>query len=140
MAGPERAYVSAIIVINYDNVGKWAGQKRLAFNTFSELSQMPEVYELIQQDIDRTNSTLSPGCRVRKYVNLYKEFDPDEGELTRTRKLKRTFLEEHYRELVNAIYEDKTEIPIEANIQHQDGRTGVKKTTLRIMSVKGAAS
>ena len=138
MAGPKKAYISAIIVINYDNVSRWAGQKRLAFNTFTELSQKPEVYELIQQDIDRINSTLPPGCRVRKYIHLHKEFDPDEGELTRTRKLRRAFLEERYRDLVEAIYQDKTEIPIEVNIPHQDGRMGVKKTTLSIMSVKGA--
>ena len=91
-AGPERAYASAIIIINYDNVGRWAGQRRVAYSTFAELSQKPEVYELVKQDIDRINRTLSAGSRVKKYVNLHKEFDPDEGELTRTQEAEKGIL------------------------------------------------
>ncbi len=139
LAGPDRAYASAIIIINYDNVSRWAGQRRVAYTTFAELSQKPEVYGLVKQDIDRINSTLPLGSRVRKYVNLHKEFDPDEGELTRTRKLRRTFLEERYRELIDAIYGDKTEVPIEARVRYRDGRMGTIKTTLSIKSVEGAA-
>ena len=139
LAGPDRAYASAIIIINYDNVSRWAGQRRVAYTTFAELSQKPEVYGLVKQDIDRINSTLPLGSRVRKYVNLHKEFDPDEGELTRTRKLRRTFLEERYSELIDAIYGDKTEVPIEARVRYRDGRMGTIKTTLSIKSVEGAA-
>jgi long-chain acyl-CoA synthetase len=139
LAGPDRAYASAIIIINYDNVSRWAGQRRVAYTTFAELSQKPEVYGLVKQDIDRINSTLPLGSRVRKYVNLHKEFDPDEGELTRNRKLRRTFLEERYRELIDAIYGDKTEVPIEARVRYRDGRMGTIKTTLSIKSVEGAA-
>ena len=111
----------------------------MAYTTFAELSQKPEVYGLVKQDIDRINSTLPLGSRVRKYVNLHKEFDPDEGELTRTRKLRRTFLKERYRELIDAIYGDKTEVPIEARVRYRDGRVGTIKTTLSIKSVEGAA-
>jgi long-chain acyl-CoA synthetase len=139
LAGPDRAYASAILIINYDNVGRWAGQRRVAYTTFTDLSQKSEVYGLVKQDIDRINSTLPPGSRVKKYVNLHKEFDPDEGELTRTRKLRRTFLEERYRELIDAIYGDKTEVPIEARVRYRDGRMGAIKTTLIIKSVEGAA-
>lgn len=139
LAGPDRAYASAIIIINHDNVSRWAGQRRVAYTTFAELSQKPEVYGLVKQDIDRINSTLPLGSRVRKYVNLHKEFDPDEGELTRTRKLRRTFLEERYRELIDAIYGDKTEVPIEARVRYRDGRMGTIRTTLSIKSVEGAA-
>jgi len=137
LADPDRDYASAIIIINYDNVSRWAGQKRVAYNTFAELSQTREVYELIKKDIDRINSTLPPGSRVKKYVNLHKEFDPDEGELTRTRKLRRGFLEERYRELIDAIYSDRTEVPIEARVRYQDGRMGTIKTTLSIRSIEG---
>jgi long-chain acyl-CoA synthetase len=139
VAGKERAYASVIIIINYNTVGRWAGQRRVAYSTFAELSQKPEVQELVKQSIDRINSTLPPGSRVRKYINLHKEFDPDEGELTRTRKLRRTFLEERYRELIDAIYADKTEVPIEARVRYRDGRMGTTKTTLSIKSVGGAA-
>jgi long-chain acyl-CoA synthetase len=138
LAGPEGAYVSAIIIINYDNVSMWAGQKRVAYTSFAELSQAPEVYELVRQDIDRVNHTLPPGAKVKKYVNLHKEFDPDETELTRTRKLRKTFLEERYRELIDAVYADKTEAPIEAQVGDRDGRLGTIKTTIRIESVEGA--
>jgi long-chain acyl-CoA synthetase len=137
LAGPDSAYTSAIIIIDYDRVGRWAGQRRVAYTTFAELSQKPEVYELVKRDIDRINEDLPPGARVRKYVNLHKEFDPDEAELTRTRKLRRAFVEERYRELINAIYSDQTEVPIEAQIRYRDGRMGTIKTTISIKSVEG---
>jgi long-chain acyl-CoA synthetase len=139
LAGPDGAYISAIIIIDYARVGKWAGQRKVAYTTFAELSQKPEVYELVRQDIDRVNEALPPGARVKKYVNLHKEFDPDEAELTRTMKLRRTFVKDRYRELVNAIYSDKTEVPIEAQVRYRDGRTGTIKTTISIQSVEGVA-
>jgi long-chain acyl-CoA synthetase len=128
---------AAVIIINYDNVSRWAGERKVPFNTFAELSQRPEIYELVKQDLQRINSALSPGARIKKYVNLHKEFDPDEGELTRTRKLRRRFLEERYRGIIDAIYGDKTEVPVEARIRYQDGRMGTVKTTLGIQSVGG---
>ena len=139
LAGPDRHYASAIIIINYDNVGRWAGQRGVAYTTFSKLSQKPEVYELVRQEIDRINSTLTPGCRVKKYVNLHKEFDPDESELTRTRNLRRTFLNDRYSELIDAIYGDKTEVSIEARVRYRDGRMGTIETTLSIKFVEGDA-
>jgi long-chain acyl-CoA synthetase len=138
LAGPDRAYASAIIVIDYDSVGRWARQRRVAFTSFTELSQKPEVCELVKRDIEKTNEALPVGARVKKYVNLHKEFDPDEAELTRTRNLRRAFLEERHRELINAIYSDKTEVPIEAQVRYRDGRMGTIKTTVSIESVEGA--
>jgi len=138
LAGPDRAYASAVIVINYTSVGRWAGGKGVVYANFTELSQRPEVYQLVKQGIDRINSALPPGTRVRKFINLHKEFDPDEGELTRTMKLRRMFLEEHYRELIDAIYNDKTEVSLEAQVRYGDGRMGTTKTTLSIQSIEGA--
>jgi long-chain acyl-CoA synthetase len=138
LAGPEGAYLSAIIVINYDNVSRWAGQNRVAFTSFAELSQAPEVYELVRQDIARVNQTVPAGCRVEKYVNLHKEFDPDEGELTRTRNLRRSFLEERYRDYVDAFNNDSDAVPIDAQDGIRDMRTGAIETLLRIQSVEGA--
>jgi long-chain acyl-CoA synthetase len=137
LAGPEGAYVSAIIIINYDTVSRWAGQRGVVYTTFAELSQAPEVYELVRLDIDRINHALPLGFRVRKYVNLHKEFDPDEGELTRTRNLRRTFLEERYRELIDAIYSERNEVLIEAQVGYRDGQMGTIKTTINIKSVEG---
>ncbi|MGQ9646939.1 MAG: AMP-binding protein [Thermodesulfobacteriota bacterium] len=139
VGGKQRPYVSVIIVINYHTVGRWAGQRRVGYSTFAELSQNPEVQELVKKSIDQINRTLPPGSRVKKYVNLHKEFDPDEGELTRNRKLRRTFLEERYRELIDAIYADETEVRIEARVGYRDGRVGTTKTTLSIKFAEGAA-
>jgi len=139
LAGPDRTYASAIIIIDYESVGRWAGEKKVAYTTFTELSQKPEVYQLVKQDIDRTNKALPAGIRVKKYVNLHKEFDPDEGELTRNRKLRRVFLEERYRELIKAIYSNKTEVPVEAQVGYRDGQMAKIKTTLSIQSVEGGA-
>lgn len=138
LAGPERTYVSAIIVIDYDRVSRWAGQRRVAFTSFAELSQAPEVYELVRQDIIRVNRTLPAGLRVRKYVNLPRELDPDEGELTRTWKLRRAFLQQRYRELIGAIYREKTEVSLETQSGHLDEQRETTKTTIHIESVEGA--
>jgi long-chain acyl-CoA synthetase len=109
----------------------------VSYTTFTDLSQKSEVCRLVKTEIDRINQTLPQGVRIKKYVNLHKEFDPDEGELTRTRKLRKTFLEERYRELIDAIYSDRAEVPIEARARYQDGRMGTIKTTLSIKSVEG---
>ncbi|MGD2097840.1 MAG: AMP-binding protein [Desulfobacterales bacterium] len=138
LAGPEGAYVSAIIIINYDTVSRWAGKQRVAYSSFAELSQAPEVYALVGHDIKRVNHGLPPGMQVKKYVNLHKEFDADEAELTRTLKLRKTFLKARYRELIDAVYSDGTEAQIETKVGDRDGRTGTINTTIRIESVEGA--
>ena len=132
LAGPEKGYASAIIVIHYHHVGRWAGQRKVAYSNFAELSQKPEVCELVKQSIARINETLPPGSRVKKYVNLHKEFDADEGDLTRTKKLKRGFLEGRYREIIDALYGGQTEVPVEVPVKSRDGRTGTVRTILRI--------
>jgi long-chain acyl-CoA synthetase len=137
LAGPDRAYTSAIIVIDYDSVGRWAGQRGVTYATFAELSQKPEVYELIKMEIARINKAQAPGARVKKFVNLHKEFDPGEGELTRNRKLRRWLMEERYNKLIDAIYNDMTEVPIEVQVKYRDGRTGTTKTTINIQSIEG---
>jgi len=139
IASLQGGYTAAIIIIDYDRVGRWAGQRKVGFTTFAELCQKPEVYELVKRDIDRVNEALPSNAKVKKYVNLHKEFDADEGELTRTRKLRRAFLEQRYRDLVVAIQGDRTEVPIEAEVRYRDGRKGKITTTIRIQSVEGDA-
>ena len=138
VASPEGSFVSAIIIIDYDHVSRWAGQRRVAYASFAELAQAPEVYELVKQDIQRVNRTLPEAFRVRKYVNLPREFDPDEGELTRTRKLRRAFLQECYRALIDAFYSAKTEVSLDTRAGYRDGRAGTAKNTVHIESVEGA--
>lgn len=140
LAGPERAFASAIIIINYDNVSRWAGQRRVTYTTFTDLSQKSEVYGLVKTEINRINKDLPPSTRVKKYANLHKEFDPNEGELTRTRKLRKRLLEKRYQELILAIYEGKSELPIGARGTHGDERTGTIATTINIYTVEEATS
>jgi long-chain acyl-CoA synthetase len=138
LVGPQGDYVAAVIVINYDTVSRWAGKNRVAFTSFAELSQAPAVYELVRQDIARVNQTVPAESRVKRYVNLHKELDPDEGELTRTRNLRRAFLIKRYSKLIDAIYSDNEAVSIEAQDGYSDGRTGSIETSLRIQSVEGA--
>ena len=135
MAGPQGAYVAAVIIIDDVNVARWAGQRRVTFSSFAELSQAPAVYELVMEDIKRVNKTLPAGCGVKKYVNFHKEFDPDEGELTRTRNLRRAVLEERYRELIHTIYSDEHE----ASLTPPEGQAGSSETMLRIQWVTSEA-
>jgi long-chain acyl-CoA synthetase len=137
LAGPEGLYASAVIIIDYNAVGKWAGEKRVPYSNFAELAQRPETYELVKQDILRVNTILSPGSRVRKYVILHREFDPDDGELTRNRRLRRGFLLKRYSELIEAIYRDRTEVALEVRGGHSEAGTGTITTTLRIEPLEG---
>ncbi len=138
LAGPDKAYASAVVVIDYASVGRWAGQQRVGYRTFAELSQKPEVYRLIKSYIDKVNQDLPAGVRVRKFVNLHKEFDPEQGELTRTRKLRRASLQEHYQQVIDAIYRNETEVLIEVQTKNGNGQTGAASTTLSIKSIDGA--
>ncbi len=139
VGGPGGDFISAVIVIDYESTGRWAGERNITYTTFAELSQKQAVYELIRQDIERVNKDLAQGTRIRKYVNLHKEFDPDESELTRNRKLRKSLLQQRYRELIDAIYSNMTEISMEAQIRYRDGRMGTLKTTLSIQAVEGAS-
>lgn len=130
--------IAAVIIIDYSSVGKWAGRNKIAYTTFSDLSQKQEVYGLIKQDISRINEGISPSCRISVYINLNKEFDPDEGELTKDRKLRRVFLKEHYSNLIEAIFSGKSEADTSFKLQYRDGRTGTVKTRVAIRDVKEA--
>ena len=126
----ERDYPIALINIDFTNVGQWAEKNGLPYTTFTDLSQKPEVYDLIKKDVERVNKDLPNTGRLKKYVLLYKEFDPDEGELTRTRKLRRGFLEERYNGVIEASYNNESSFPVETEITYQDGRKG--KITIEI--------
>ena len=137
VGGRERAFVTAIINIDFANVGRWAEKKRLSYTTFVDLSQKPAVYDLIRQDVVRVNETLPPAARVKSFVLLHKEFDPDEGDLTRTRKLRRNVMEERYRELIEAMYGGKEQVQVSAQVKYRDGRAGVIETAVRVCNLEG---
>jgi long-chain acyl-CoA synthetase len=131
----ERSFVSAIVNIDIDNVGRYADARRINYTTFADLSQKVEVIELIESEIEKLNQTLPDYARIKRFVNLHKEFDADEAELTRTRKLRRSFVEVRYRDLVNALYGNDDEITVEANVTYRDGRTGIITTAVKVNSL-----
>jgi long-chain acyl-CoA synthetase len=133
--GDQRDYVTAVLCIDYSVVGKWADEKKLTYTSYPELSQKPEVYDLVEKQIRQANKDLPEVARVRKFVNLYKEFDPDDDELTRTRKLRRAFVVKRYQEVVDALYRDSELVHIDTTIVYEDGREAHIKTDLLIRSI-----
>lgn len=136
VGGADKAYVTTIIIIDFDNVGRWAEKHGLAYTTLVDLSQKPEVYHLILEDVERVNKTLPQPARVRKFALLHKEFDPDEAELTRTRKLRRGFMEDRYQQMIEAMYRGDEELRVQAEVKYRDGRMGVVETAVRIMTLE----
>ena len=136
IGGEDSPFVTALINIDFDNVGRWAERQGLAYTTFVDLSQKPEVYELIRKDVERVNRTLPPAARVRKFVLLHKEFDADEGELTRTRKLRRGHLGERYGDMIATMYGEGDRVQVQAAVKYRDGREGVIETTVRIATLE----
>ena len=128
-------YIFAIIVIDFESVGRWAEKNRIPYTTLTDLSQRKEVYRLIEPDIIRVNKVLPKAAQIQKYLILYKEFDADEGELTRTRKVKRSFIEKRYANLVEAAYSGKEAVETEAEVKYRDGTVRTITTTVNIRSV-----
>lgn len=134
--GGDNPYITALIIIDIENVGRWAESRKLPYTTFTDLSQKASVYELIEQDIRRANRILPPAMRIKRFANLHKELDPDESELTRTRKIRRSFFEERYTSLVKSLYGAESEVEAEAQVKYRDGRTGITRTTIKIKTVE----
>ncbi len=133
--GDNKPNVTAVICIDYGVVGKWAEDRNIAYTSYSELSQMPAVYELVQKEIIKMNHDLPPIARIKKFINLYKEFDADDDELTRTRKLRRAFVEERYKDIVNGLYSEVNDVHMDTNITYEDGRVTHIKADLKVMEV-----
>src|SRR5690606_10773604 len=135
VGGFDMHYVTAIINIDFENVARWAEKNRIAFTTFVDLSQKPEVYDLIKKEVERVNATLPPAARVKKFVILHKAFDADEAELTRTRKLRRRTLEQKYGMMLDAMYGNLEQVVVSAEVKYRDGRTGTVETAVRVCAV-----
>ena len=97
-------------------------------------------FHLVRKDLERVNGYLPEQSRVRKFVLLHKEFDPDEAELTRTRKLRREFMEQRYKELIEAMYGEKDKVDVQAPVTYRDGRKGVVTTGIQVRSLRKEAS
>ena len=133
--GHERDYIVAVMCIDYSVVGKWADEKKLNYTSYMELSQKPQVYDLVQAQIEEANKDLPGPAKIYKFVNLYKVFDADDEELTRTSKLRRAFVEKRYQDIVQALYGEGETVHMDTTITYEDGREQRIKTDLNIRRI-----
>ncbi len=133
--GEGRPYLSAFINIDFGNTGNWAEERKIPYTTYTDLSQQPAVEEMIRREVEEVNKQLPEPMRVHKIILLYKLLDADDEELTRTGKVRRKFVFEQYRELIDAMYSDLTELPVTGQVRYRDGHVGTIETKVKIISV-----
>ena len=133
--GAGREALAAIICIRYSIISKWAEKNRIAFTTYSDLASRTEVYALLHKEVETVNATLPPAQRISRFLLLYKELDADDGELTRTRKVRRGVINEKYGDIIEAIYGGERNIPVDTVIRFQDGTTQRVRTSLRVIDL-----
>lgn len=133
--GAGRDALAAMICIRYSIISKWAEKSRIAFTTYSDLASRPEVYALLRKEVEAVNATLPPAQRISRFLLLYKELDADDGELTRTRKVRRGVINEKYADIINSIYRGAQRIPVDTVIRFQDGTTQRVRTSLEVVDL-----
>lgn len=139
--GDKRETACAVINIDFEAVGNWAEKRNLPYAGYTDLAQKPEVYQLIKECVEQVNADLAAdeklaGSQIHRFLILHKELDADDGELTRTNKVRRGFIAEKYQVLVDALYAGKAEQYIETQVKFEDGRTGSVSATLKIMDAR----
>jgi len=138
--GQDRPYVTALVNIDLTAVGNWAERRNIAYTSYTDLAQKPEVYELVAQEVTRMNRSLAKdavlrGAQIRRFLILHKELDPDDEEITRTRKVRRGHIARKYAALIDALYGDRDHVEVEAKVTYEDGRTGTFRADVRIREV-----
>ena len=136
--GDGRDECVAFINIDLTAVGNWAERNNVAYASYQELSQHPQVRATIQAHINEVNASVAEdemlsGCQISRFLVLHKELDADDGEMTRTRKVRRRIVEEKFVDLIDALYGGQTEITTETEVTYEDGRKGSIKATLALM-------
>jgi long-chain acyl-CoA synthetase len=139
--GDGRDRVCVMLNIDMNAVGNWAERRNLPYAGYTDLAQKPEVYNLIRECVEQVNADLSrdallAGSQISRFLVLHKELDADDGELTRTNKVRRGFIGDKYQPLVDALYGGKIEQYIETVVKFEDGRTGKVSATLKIADAK----
>jgi len=133
--GEGQPYLTAFINIDFGNVGNWAEERKIPYTTYTDLSQQPAVEELIQVEVREVNKQLPKPMQLVKIILLYKLLDADDEELTRTGKVRRKFVFQQYKELIDAMYANKTELPVTGQVRYRDGHVGTIETTVRILDI-----
>ena len=135
--GQGKDFVTAFIDIDYGAVGNWAERRHLPYTSYTDLAQKPEVYDLVDEAVQRVNKSLSEdeklrNAQIKRFLLLHKELDPDDGEITRTRKVRRKFIDEKYRHLIDALFTGTDKVTVDATFTYEDGRTTTMKADLKI--------
>ena len=143
--GQGRPCVTALVNIDLAAVGNWAERRNIAYTSYTDLAQKAEVYELIQAEVKRVNRSLAEdeilrGAQVRRFLILHKELDPDDEEITRTRKVRRGYIAQKYAPLIEALYSGQDRVQVEAKVTYEDGRTGTMRADVRIRDVDVVAA
>lgn len=125
----------AIVCIDFEAVGHWAEVNSIPYGSYADLSQQPEVARVLKSAMQRVNDVLPASLRIVKFVSLHKEFDPDDGEITRTRKLRRNVVEARYDKVIKALYSGSNDVTVSATVTYENGQTGTLERTLRIWEV-----
>jgi long-chain acyl-CoA synthetase len=135
VCGDKKPFVIAIVSIDLENVGNWAKRRGIPYTTFQDLSQRPETYELIRGEIHRLCQRFPQQIRVKRFAILLKELHADDGELTRTRKVRRAFVYERYRALIEDLYSEKDTHGLDIQIRYEDGRVSTFRGNVRLATV-----
>ena len=135
VCGAGMPFVVAVVSIDLENVGNWAKKRGMSFTTIQDLSQRPEVYALIRQEIEAICRRFPANIRIRRFAILIKTLHPDDGELTRTKKVRRAFVNERYKALIEDLYSTKKSHNLDIEIRYEDGRASAFKGLVKIEEV-----
>ncbi|MBX2831828.1 MAG: long-chain fatty acid--CoA ligase [Rhodospirillales bacterium] len=134
--GKDLPFLSTMICIRYSIMAKWAEQRGIAFTNYTNLSAQPQVYDMIVEEIREVNKTLPEAQRIKRFLLLYKELDADDGELTRTRKVRRSVVAEKYADIIDAVYAGNDKVDIDTMITFQDGSKTRIQTSVKVVDLE----
>ena len=133
--GEGQQYLTGFINIDFGNVGNWAEDRKIPYTTYTDLSQQPAIEKMIIGEVAEVNTQLPKPMQLKKIILLYKMLDADDEELTRTGKVRRQFVFDQYKDLIDAMYSDKAELPVTGQVRYRDGTVGTIQTTVKILTV-----
>ena len=138
--GQDRPCVVAMINIDMASCGKWAENRKIGYTTYTDLAQKPQVLDLVRREVAAVNRQLPPAAQIRRFVVLHKELDADDEELTRTRKVRRGFINAKYAPVIEGLYDGRRAIPVQGRVRYRDGRESLIETELAVIAPEGGAA
>jgi len=133
--GAGRGHLAALVCIDMDAAGHWAQVEGVGYTSYADLSQKPEMLKLIDGVLAHANEVLPDALKIKRFVNLPKEFDPDDGEVTRTRKLRRNVIDDHYAKVIAALFDGQESVDVDLRVVYETGEKGTLQRTLKVMAV-----